>query len=173
MPSAGEPGTSELQSRTRPPQRILMVDDDFETRQINSLALVHSGYEVEAAADGAVAWQALNKSRYDLLITNHQMPRMSGVELLMKLYAIHMEVPVIIASESLPRDQFARYPWLKPAATLPQPCMIAELLDRVNEVLSAARVAHQQIRPSPNRQSRPSSQWFANVMILLRSPVFR
>jgi CheY-like chemotaxis protein len=49
-----------------------MVDDYFETCQVSSSVLVHSGYEVGTADDGFVAWQALNTSRHNLLITNHQ-----------------------------------------------------------------------------------------------------
>jgi two-component system chemotaxis response regulator CheY len=128
---------------------------------------------VDPAGDGAVAWQALNTSRYDLLITDYKMPRMSGVELLMKVHAVHMPLPVIMAAATLPRDQFARYPWLKPAAMLLQPCTVADLLGTVNKVLTATEVACGQIPPKRIGQSHAAGHWFAELLLLLRSSVYR
>jgi two-component system response regulator (stage 0 sporulation protein F) len=171
MQKIGETANTVISCPTTSHGHILVVDDDFENRQISFSILVHSGFEVDTADDGVAAWQALNTGRYDLLVTNDQMPGMSGVELLMKLYSVHMGVPVIIIAQSLPGNVFTRYPWLKSTATLLQPCTVAELLETVNEVLCAATLAGEQIVPSPNLQSRPSSQWFADMMILLRSPL--
>jgi DNA-binding NtrC family response regulator len=173
MSDVGEVANTTSRCLMDSPKRILVVDDDFETRQINSSALAHSGYEVDAAADGAVAWQSLNACRYDLLITNHRMPRMSGLELLMKLHGDRMALPVILVAAILPRDHFTRYPWLKPATTLLQPCSVADLLSAVDKVLRATRAAREQIAPTRIQQTQPSSHWFGNVMILLRSPFFR
>jgi DNA-binding response OmpR family regulator len=164
LPNAGAAGD--------PQRRILVVDSDFDTRQISISVLAHSGYEVDAAADGAVAWQTLNTGCYDLLITNHEMPRVSGIELLMKLHAAHSALPVIMASAILPTGQFTRYPWLKPAAMLLQPCNVEELLGTVNKVLCDNRVAVEQIPPSPIRQRHTSSQWFAAMMLLIRRSAF-
>jgi hypothetical protein len=46
-------------------------------------------------------------------------------------------------------------------------------LGTVKKVLPATEVAREQIAPTPIRQCPATSQWFANLMILLRSPVFR
>jgi DNA-binding response OmpR family regulator len=161
-----------LHNQTTSPLRILVADDDFDTRQISISILTHSGYEVDAAANGAVAWQTLNTGRYDLLITNHQMPKVSGVELLMKLHAAHSALPVIMASAILPREQFIRYPWLKPAAMLLQPCNVAELLGTVKKILCKNKVVVEQTTPLSIRQGHPSSQWFAAMMILIRRSAF-
>ena len=126
------------------------MDDDFETREIGSSVLRHCGFEVDAAGDGAVAWQALNTGRYDLLITTYKLPRMSGIELLMKLQAVHRALPVIIVAATLPGDQFTRYPWLKPAAMLPQSCTVTELMNAVNQVLCATEAAPQANRARAN-----------------------
>jgi DNA-binding response OmpR family regulator len=172
-PLVAEAAKLRVRCRANPPQRILVVADDFETREIGSSVLRHSGFEVDAAGDGAVAWQALNTGHYDLLITDYKMPRMSGVELLMKVHAAHMALPVIMTAAVLPRDQFTRYPWLKPAAMLQQPCTVVDLVGTVNQVLWTTEVARQQIAPTPIRQSQATIQWLAELMFLLRSPVFR
>ena len=72
---AGEPASAPLQSQTNPPDHILVVEDDIFLRRLNTEVLLGSGYEVDAAADGAAAWQALNTDSYDLLITDNNMPK--------------------------------------------------------------------------------------------------
>jgi DNA-binding response OmpR family regulator len=121
-----------------PPCRILVVEDELNIRQLNTAALIHSGYQVDAVEDGAAAWEALNVDSYDLMITDNNMPRLTGVELLKKLYANRMALPVIMATGELPKEEFTRYPWLRPAAILLKPYTILELLGVVKQVLREA-----------------------------------
>jgi DNA-binding response OmpR family regulator len=121
-----------------PPCRILVVEDELHIRQLNTGVLIRSGYQVDAAEDGAAGWEALNADSYDLMITDNKMPRLTGVELLKKLYANRMALPVIMATGDLPTEEFTRYPWLQPAATLLKPYTIAELLGTVRKVLREA-----------------------------------
>jgi DNA-binding response OmpR family regulator len=130
-----ESASTPLQSQTNPPHHILVVEDDVCTCQLNTEVLIHSGYAVDAAADGAAAWEALNADSYDLLITDNRMPKVSGVELLKKLRAAHMALPVIMASEALPAWELVRGPLLQPAATLLKPYATTELLRTVKKVL--------------------------------------
>jgi chemotaxis response regulator CheB len=99
---AGELSSTPLQFQTNPPHRILMVEDDISVSLLNNEILTRSGYEVDAAKDGAAAWDALNVDSYDLMITDNSMPRMTGLELLKKLRAARMEMPVIMATGVLP-----------------------------------------------------------------------
>jgi DNA-binding response OmpR family regulator len=126
------------QSQTNPPHRILVVEDDDSVRHLNTQALKRSGYEVEAAEDGAAAWEALNNASYDLLITDNVMPRLTGVELLKKLRSSRMDLPVIMATGTLPEAEFTRYPWLRPAATVLKPYTIEEMLRTVKKVMREA-----------------------------------
>jgi CheY-like chemotaxis protein len=119
----------------RPAHRILVVDDDEDNRQLNTEVLIQSGYHVDAAEDGAAGWEALQLNNYDLLVTDNNMPKVSGVELLIKLRAAHVFLPVIMATATLPKKDFTRYPWLQPAVTLPKPYTVDELLGTVKEVL--------------------------------------
>jgi DNA-binding response OmpR family regulator len=145
-----EPASAPVQSQPDPPHRILVVEDDVSILQLITKALIHSGYKVDGAEDGAAAWQALNTDSYDLLITDNNMPRVSGVELLKKLHAVHMELPVIMATGTLPKDEFSRYPWIQPAATLLKPFIFEELLQLVRKVLC------QEVSPSVARRPRPA-----------------
>jgi DNA-binding response OmpR family regulator len=134
----GEAASTPLQSQTNPPDHILVVEDDVFFRRRNAEVLEQSGYEVDAAEDGEAAWWALNTSSYDLLITDNHMPKVSGVDLLKKLRAARMDLPVIMATGTLPKEEFARYPWLRPAATLLKPYTSEDMLRTVKKVLREA-----------------------------------
>jgi DNA-binding response OmpR family regulator len=114
-----------------------VVEDDRDLRQLNARALIHSGYAVDTAEDGAAGWEALQANRYDLVITDNNMPRLTGIELLKKLCAARMALPVIMATGTLPKEEFTRHPWLQPAATLLKPYTVEALLGTVKNVLRA------------------------------------
>ena len=58
-----------------------MVDEDSDLRRLYAEALAGLGYSVDAAEDGAAGWEALKANRYGLLITEHEIPVLTGVEL--------------------------------------------------------------------------------------------
>jgi PAS domain S-box-containing protein len=130
------PGGPALPSPANSPRRILLVDDRSDTRQRSLEVLAGAGYEVEAVKDGAAGWDALQAKSYDLLITDNNMPTMTGLEMIEKLRSARMGVPVILATAQAPTREFDRKPWLKPDATLQQPFSNEDLLEAVSRVLS-------------------------------------
>jgi len=130
-------------------RRILVVEDDDDIRRFNAEALTGSGYHVEAAVDGAAGWEALNASRYDLLITDNGMPNLTGIELIKKLNDARMAVPVILASGLEHAHQVAE---LRLAATLPKPFTLDELLGTVKKVLGEDEGGESRT-PASNRPS--------------------
>jgi two-component system, cell cycle sensor histidine kinase and response regulator CckA len=118
--------------------RILVVDDDKSIRELITEMLTRSGFEVDAAADGAAGWEALQAKRYDLLITDNFMPKVTGIEMVQKLHATGMQLPVIMATALFPQEQFILHPWLQAIPTLIKPFKSAELLATVDRVLSAS-----------------------------------
>ena len=131
--------SSQLQGRPPSTHRILVVEDDGSIRELNAKVLSRFGYHVDTAVDGAVAWDALQTSQYDLMITDQNMPKMCGVELLKNIRATGMTLPTIMATAALPEREFARNPFLRPDALLLKPYTVDELLGKVQEVLSANR----------------------------------
>ncbi len=127
-----------VQCGTSPPRRILVVEDDPDIRQINALVLHRAGHHVDTAEDGVFAWEALGANHYDLMITDNDMPNLTGIQLLRRLHAAHRALPFIMATGKIPEDAFAQNPWLQPAATLLKPYTVEELLGAVNKVLRAA-----------------------------------
>ena len=124
-----------------PARRILVVEDDVFLRGCNADVLVRSGYEVDTAEDGAAAWEALQVNSHNLLITDNNMPRLSGVELVKKMRTAHMTLPAVLASGLMPKKELARYPWLQFAATLQKPFTGDTLVSTVMLVLLAAETA--------------------------------
>jgi two-component system, chemotaxis family, chemotaxis protein CheY len=115
--------------------RILVADDEPMIRNLNAEVLSDAGYQVDVAEDGAVAWAALQTYHYDLLITDNNMPNVSGLELITKLTAAGLTLPVIMATGCLPEEEFARSPWLQPAVALLKPYTLRELLGAVRKIL--------------------------------------
>jgi CheY-like chemotaxis protein len=120
---------------TQSPHRVLVVDDNSDVRQLTVDVLAGSGYDVDAAQDGAAGWEAIQARGYDLIITDNQMPRMTGIEMIEKLRSACIISRVIMATGHLPVFEFARKPWLKPDAALQRPFSNDELLATVKKVL--------------------------------------
>jgi len=156
-PEAGASASAALQCRTNPPQRILVVEDDAQIRRLNTEVLMESGFQVDAAEDGVAAWQALNTSRYDLMITDNNMPIVTGLELIKKLRSEDNMLPVILVSGTMPTEELAQHPWLQIQATLLKPYTIPELFQTVKAVLAACRPIRDLNVPPSNWQNLPSS----------------
>jgi DNA-binding response OmpR family regulator len=131
---AGKPGGK--QGHSSPAQRILVVDDDEDIRRFNVEILTSSGYRVDAAADGALALASLQINNYDLLLTDYGLPKVNGLDLIKKIRAAHMVIPVILASGTMPTEEL-KHPELHIEAMLPKPYTFEQLLETVRKVLSA------------------------------------
>ncbi len=136
-----------------------MAEDDPDIRRLNTEVLISSGYHVDAAEDGAAAWDALQLDNYDLLITDHDMPKVSGIELLKRLHDSSMKLPVIMATGTLQEDQLARHPWLEIKAVLLKPYSFDELLETVKHVLHMDAHDRQESTPPPNWNRLPLQTW--------------
>jgi CheY-like chemotaxis protein len=135
LSSLPEPASIPFLTQPPPRRRILVVDDDSDIRQFTVDILTDSGYDVDGANDGADGWDALQASQYDLVITDNKMPRMTGMEMIEKLRAAQMTLPVILATRYLPRYELTRKPWLEPDAMLERPFSDTDLLGAVKKVL--------------------------------------
>ncbi|MER2296461.1 MAG: response regulator, partial [Pseudomonas sp.] len=62
-------------------KRVLVVDDSLTVRELQRKLLSNRGYDVAVAVDGMDGWNALRNETFDLLITDIDMPRMDGIEL--------------------------------------------------------------------------------------------
>ena len=111
----GESASAPTRCQAIPSNRILVVDDDKDIRQVNLEVLRRFGYQTDTAADGAAAWERLHAQSYDLLITDNNLPKVSGVELVKKVRSARLTLPVILATRALPIEELERNPWLQPS----------------------------------------------------------
>lgn len=81
-------------------RRVLVVDDSVTVRELERSLLKNRGYEVEVAVDGVDGWNAIRSGAYDLIVSDVDMPRMTGIELVARIKADPrlQSLPVIIVS---------------------------------------------------------------------------
>ncbi len=79
---------------------ILIAEDSMITAELEKNILVNAGYEVDVAIDGIDAMDKLHGKKYDLLVTDIDMPRMDGFELTSKVRADKRlkDLPVIVVT---------------------------------------------------------------------------
>jgi DNA-binding response OmpR family regulator len=155
-----------LQCRTNPPQRILVVEDEPDIRQLETEVLRESGYDVDTAENGLAALHSLNTDHYDLLIVEEEMSMVTGLELVKELRSEDMMVPVILVVGTMPIKAPTRNQWPHIQAILLKPYTIAELFKTVKEVLRVAGSgAYFRFAPPSNWQSPTFSRWFADLKI--------
>ncbi|MDN7180089.1 hybrid sensor histidine kinase/response regulator [Caballeronia sp. SEWSISQ10-4 2] len=83
-----------------PKKRVLVVDDSLTVRELERKLLAGRGYDVTIAVDGMDGWNAVRSDRFDLVITDIDMPRLDGIELvtLIRRDPHLRETPVMIVS---------------------------------------------------------------------------
>ena len=86
-----------VKRRTR---RILVVDDSITVREVERKLLENAGYDVDVAVDGVDGWNQLGQQPYDLVVSDVDMPRMNGIELVTRIKSDpRLKVlPVVIVS---------------------------------------------------------------------------
>jgi len=90
-------GEEAVQSRRK---RVLVIDDSLTVRELERKLLAGRGYDVAVAVDGMDGWNVLRAEQFDLVITDVDMPRMDGIELVSRVRgdARLMQLPVMIVS---------------------------------------------------------------------------
>jgi two-component system chemotaxis sensor kinase CheA len=91
-----EPGTEEAIRA----KRLLVVDDSITTRTMVQSILDSAGYEVKTAPDGSAALNTLRNERFDLVISDVEMPRMNGFELTKRIREdpALAELPIVLVT---------------------------------------------------------------------------
>ncbi len=96
-PAAGERDAGQ---RTHRSKHILVVDDSITVREVERKLLTGKGYEVTVAVDGVEGWNVLQSGAFDLVVSDVDMPRMNGIELVERIKSSpqHAATPVMIVS---------------------------------------------------------------------------
>lgn len=108
--------------------RFLVSDDDEDIRDFISFVLERAGHEVTTAGDGADALALATAEDFDVIVLDHHMPRMTGLEVAAQLRVERPEARVLLMSGDL--DVGAQHPHF-----LPKPFNRTELAAAVTAVL--------------------------------------
>ena len=91
---------TEAAARARAARRVLVVDDSITVRELERQLLENRGYVVDTAVDGVDGWNAVRSGRYDLVVSDIDMPRMDGIQLVrhIKDDPRLQAIPVVVVS---------------------------------------------------------------------------
>lgn len=87
---------------------ILLVEDDANLSIVLADYLRSKDYVVENATNGKEAWDLLLVKRYDLVISDIMMPKMNGFELLKLIRSQYLDLPVVMLTAKIDRDDVLR-----------------------------------------------------------------
>ena len=82
------------------PAKILVVEDNPDSREMIACLLRLKGYDIVSATDGQEAFDLLERERPDLIITDIQMPNVDGIEMIRRLrkHSELNQVPILVMS---------------------------------------------------------------------------
>lgn len=133
-----------------PSKRVLLVDDQNSVRNALYTLLESDGYEVLAASNGLDGLAICRQSRHpiDLLVTDCNMPAMSGLELARECSFLCREMSVLYVSGSCPDEQLKADLGAPRRGFLAKPFRADELLRKARELLVEPASA---LSPSPGK----------------------
>lgn len=125
---------------TQKPYRILIVDDDEDTRSNLSDILSEIGYETETACDGSIALKKFDTSQevesFDLCLLDFKMPGMDGVQLLEQIHTKSPELRAIMITAYAGTDGIKRALEAGTWKVLKKPVDIQKLLGMISDAVA-------------------------------------
>jgi two-component system alkaline phosphatase synthesis response regulator PhoP len=123
-------------------KKILIADDEVHIVQIVAMKFRNNGFEVVTADNGTDAYNLCCEEKPDIIVTDYQMPGMTGIELVGKLRQEpeFTDIPVIILTEKDFAIEDEQKDELRIAECLSKPFSPKELLARVESVLAHSTV---------------------------------
>jgi len=115
-------------------KRVLYVDDMKELREVARMALTRVGHKVDCAPDGLDAFKMVsaNPLAYDVVVSDHHMAGMNGLELVIRLREINYPGVIAIVSSELNLDVELEYRRLGVDKIMQKPVEIATLRSMVS-----------------------------------------
>ncbi len=119
------------------PPRVLVVDDSRASREALSYIVAQAGYLTETATDGHEAWELLQERSFDLLITDLEMPKMDGFELIARVRAAsQLELPILVVTARTGDEARARAIAAGATSVIGKPLEPGDLQNLINAALS-------------------------------------
>ena len=121
--------------------KILVAEDNPALAGVVRFNLERAGFDVTMAANGREAWEIAEHETFDLIVTDQQMPEMTGIELCQQLRQaeMHAKTPVVmLTAKGLELDRQALRDELKVVDVLPKPFSPFELVQTIEECLASS-----------------------------------
>ncbi len=117
--------------------RILIAEDNYYVRSVVLYTLTRANYLVESACDGMHALQLIEASAepFDALVTDHDMPRLNGLDLVSIIHTRQTKLPVVVFSGSIDHNLGTRYRALGVKHIVEKPGLPHALINAVRDVL--------------------------------------
>jgi len=124
-------------------RKALVVDDEIHIVQVVAIKLRNNGFDVRTAENGAVALECVKAEKPDIIVTDFQMPVMSGLELIENLRREPetADIPVIMLTARGFAIEEEKKQQLNITACLSKPFSPREVLQCIEETLSIGSVA--------------------------------
>ena len=119
--------------------KILVCEDNVALSGVICFNLVRAGFEVTSVCNGRLALDALEKGSFDLVLSDQQMPMMTGIQVCENLRQLpaHRSTPFILLTAKCMEIDFVRLQEkLGVSKALPKPFSPSELIDFIEEALS-------------------------------------
>jgi len=120
--------------------KILVCEDNVALSGVVCFNLVRAGFDVTSAGNGRIALDALEKNSFDLVLSDQQMPMMTGIQLCENLRQLpqHRRTPfILLTAKCMEIDQTKLQQTLGISAALPKPFSPSELINCIEETLAA------------------------------------
>lgn len=121
--------------------KILVADDDRNTRRLMQAVLSHAGYEVLTASDGVEAFDALDKNHIDLIVLDVMMPRMDGWEFTENMRKAGNNTPILMVTAKQTADDVIKGFRTGTDDYMVKPVNEEELLLRIKAILRRSQIA--------------------------------
>jgi CheY-like chemotaxis protein len=120
--------------------KILVVEDNAALSGVICFNLVRAGFEVTAATNGRAGLEMLEKGSFDLVLSDQQMPMMTGIQLCEHIRQLpgHRKTPfILLTAKCMEIDRTRLQQQLGLSAALPKPFSPSELITCIEESLAA------------------------------------
>jgi len=124
-------------------ERVLIVDDEEQMRDLLAKVLEKNGFQVAAAGDGAQALALLEKEPVDLVVTDVRMPGLGGMEALKAIKELNPDIIVIIMTAFGSIDQAVQAVKEGAYDYINKPFKIDEMLLTIRKALEERRLRHE------------------------------
>lgn len=125
--------------------KILVADDEIHIIHVVAIKLRNNGYDVLSASNGAEAYELACTEKPDIIVTDYQMPLMTGIEMIEKLRANDdtKDIPVVLLTARSFAVTKEQQEALGVSACLSKPFSPKELLKTLQDILHQRELALQ------------------------------